>query len=423
MVVVVLILISASFAAGLYLGQNWPGKNPLAENSNQAGENGQGIPKADEPQYGEVENKEQIPQFLLKDADAGLLLEVWDLIHSKYVEPVTDIKLFYGALSGSVAALGDPYSMFMEPKVASNFTDELQGKFEGIGAEIAIKKDRLTIVAPLPDSPAEAAGLKAGDKVFMIDDYDTAGIELDEAVQRIRGPKGTKVVLTVMREENGDEPLKIEVIRDEIHFKTVRGEIKPGNIGYIKVSHFNEDTTETFEKVLDDLLDQGAQTIILDLRNNPGGYLNRAVDLASFWVDDEVIVVEKFGEHYPDILTLDKKRVHKSTRRALLKGIKTVVLVNQGSASGSEIVAGALQDYGLATIIGKKTFGKGSVQELEELSDGSSVKITIAKWLTPHGRSIDDEGIEPDLEVEMTDEDYNNDLDPQMDKAMEVINQ
>ncbi|MBU4332105.1 S41 family peptidase [Patescibacteria group bacterium] len=418
-IILILFLLTASFGFGIYTGQHW---GDLNSNVNQNDKEETALQETEEnQQYGELKDKNEIPKYLTKDVNAQLFLEVWDIIHNKYVDPVEDIKLFYGALAGSVAALGDPYSMFLEPKITSDFTEELQGKFEGIGAEIAIKADRLTIVAPLPDTPAEQAGIKAGDKVYLIDDYDTTGITLEEAVKRIRGPQGTPVVLTVMREDNGDEPLKIEIIRDEIHFKSVRGEMKEEDIGYIKISHFNEDTTASFEEVLDELLDQGAQTIILDLRNNPGGYLKRAIDIASFWVDDDVIVIEKFGENYPDPLPIDKKRVHKSTLPAILKGVKTVVLVNLGSASGSEIVAGALQDYGLATIIGKKTFGKGSVQELEELSDGSSVKITIAKWLTPKGRCIADEGIEPDIEVEMTGEDYSNDLDPQLDKAIEII--
>lgn len=411
-IVAAMILVASSFGVGFQIGlEKGVSNKELVAKDEEAVE------------YGEVKNKEKIPKFLTENVDFGLLDNVWELINKKYVEaPVPETQLFYGAVAGSVASLGDPYSVFFEPQISSEFQEELKGKFEGIGAEIAIKKERLTIVAPLPDSPAERAGLKAGDKVFKIDDYDTTGISLDEAVKRIRGPKGTKVVLSVWRENKKEETLEIEIIRDEIKFKSVKWEMKEGNIGYIKVSHFNEDTSRVFKQAVDDVLARNPRGIILDLRNNPGGYLERAIDMASYWVDQGPIVVEQFGKNYQEeALPIDKRRVYGSTLDPVLKGKKTVILINKGSASGSEIVAGALQDYGLATLVGERTFGKGSVQELEELSNGSSVKITVAKWLTPNGRAIDKEGIAPDIEVELTDEDYNEDRDPQLDKAIELL--
>ncbi|NQU78025.1 S41 family peptidase [Candidatus Falkowbacteria bacterium] len=385
-----------------------------------------------EATFGELSSREDFPEFLSEDVEFGLLGEVWGLINKKYVDaPVPEVQLFYGAVAGSVASLGDPYSIFLEPVQANEFQEELAGRFEGIGAEITIKKERLIVVAPLPDSPAERSGLKAGDMILKIDDFDTTGISLDEAVKRIRGEKGTKVVLNVFR-ENGEEELKeIEIKRDEIKFMSVRWEMlaspgeaggMEGGIGYIKISRFNDDTTRLFEEAVDEILPNNPGGIILDLRNNPGGFLTKAIDVASLWVDDDLIMIEQFGNNYQDSsLPIDKKKTYKSTREARLKGIKTVVLVNGGSASGSEIVAGALQDYDFATILGTQTFGKGSVQEFETLSNGSSVKITIAKWLTPLERQIEGEGILPDVEVELTGEDYDNDLDPQMDRAMELL--
>lgn len=414
-IIVILVLLTGTFGVGYLIGQDKTAK--LLINTAKGSE------KPGKFNYGNVTGKDLgSPEYLSKDVDFGLFWDVWNIVHNKYVDPVEDIKLFYGSLAGAVAALGDPYSLFLEPKITESFTEELQGKFEGIGAEIAIKKERLTIVAPLDDSPAQKAGLKAGDKVLMIDDYDTTGISLEEAVKRIRGPKGTAVTLAVMREENGIEPLKIAVTRDEIHFKSVKYEMKAENVGYIKVSHFNEDTTRNFQFAVENILKNNPRAIILDLRNNAGGYLEKAIDMASFWVDNNVIVIEKFGENYSNgVILIDNKRFYKSTLEPKLKGLKTIVLINKGSASASEIVAGALQDYGLATLVGETSFGKGSVQELEELKNGASVKITIAKWLTPKERMIDKEGIVPDIKVEMTNEDYNNDLDPQLDKALELL--
>jgi len=376
-----------------------------------------------EEDFGTVNNKEDLPDFVTQDVDMDLLFEVWEEINKKYIDaPVSESQLFYGAVAGSVASLGDPYSVFLEPEISREFQEELAGKFEGIGAEIAIKKDRLTIVAPLPDSPALKAGIKAGDKVFTIDSKDTTGISLGEAVNTIRGEKGTKVVLGVMREDNGKEIIDIEIIRDQIKFKSVRWEMKEGDIGYIKVLHFNDDTSKVFDQAARDILRQNPKGIILDLRNNPGGYLTMAIDMASWWIDEDIVVMKQFGKNYNDAaLRIDKKEVYGPTLDAKFKGIKTIVLVNGGSASGSEIVAGALQDYKSATLVGETTFGKGSVQELVEYGNGSSLKVTVAKWLTPLGRVIDGEGIEPDVVVELTDEDFSNDLDPQLDKALELL--
>ncbi len=354
------------------------------------------------------------PEYLSKDVNFKLFWQVWDLIKDKYVEEdVNEVEMFYGAQMGLLASLGDPYSVFLVPEVAENFTEELKGKFEGIGAEIAIKKDRLTIVAPLPDSPAEKAGCQAGDKILAIDGLDTTGMSTTKAVTLIRGDKGTEVVLTILH-KNGDQE-EIVVIRDKIQYASVKYKLlEDDTIGYIQVSHFNEDTEKLFDEAVNNLTNQNIDSIILDLRNNPGGFLTTAISMANNWVEDGIIVKEKSRDSA-------RNQSFSANGQAKLKDKKTVVLVNGGSASASEIVSGALQDYGLATILGETTFGKGSVQDLTELSDGSSIKLTIAKWYTPNDRSISQEGIVPDVIVELTAEDYNNDIDPQLDKAIEIL--
>ncbi len=347
--------------------------------------------------------------------DFSLFWQVWNFIRDNYVDqPVDEQKLFYGALSGIVASLEDPHSVFLEPETAKKFSQELAGDLEGIGAEVGIKKNQLIIIAPLPESPAEKVGLRPADKILKIDDQETQMMALDEAINLIRGKAGTQVRLTIGR-EGWTEPKEFTITREKIHFKTVKWEKREGNIILLTVSNFNEDTEAEFNLAAKQILNQAPKGIILDLRNNPGGFLDTAVRLASFWVEEgQVVVKEKFSNS----LISD----HRSSGPAYFKDYKTIILVNQGSASGSEIVAGALQDYGLATLVGKKTYGKGSVQTLEELKDGSAIKLTIAKWLTPRDRSIEEEGIKPDVEVDLTEDDYNNNKDPQLDKAVEIIN-
>ncbi|MFH0856752.1 MAG: S41 family peptidase [bacterium] len=353
------------------------------------------------------------PVQIDKDVNFDLFWQVWSTVKNEYVEKnISDKDLFYGALEGMVASLKDPYSVFLKPEISKEFSDELSGEFEGIGAEIGIKKDRLTVISPLPGTPAEKSGLKAGDKIYAIDGADTAGMFLDEAVNKIRGKKGTEVTLTVMR-DSSKGPKEIKITRDAIKYDSVRWEIKDNDMAYIKVLHYNTDTEEKFSQAVNEVLKKNPKGIILDLRGNPGGFLDAAVKMASVWVEDGIIVTEKYSD-------TDKKE-HNAVGKACLGDIKTVVLINGESASGSEIVAGALKDHGKAVLVGEKTFGKGSVQSLENFEDGSSLKLTVAKWLTPNGTCINEKGVEPDIEIKMTDEDYNNDKDPQMDKAVEIL--
>jgi len=400
---IILLLVSTSFVAGILFSSRNYYFSSVADN---------------EMFYaGEVVNK-YLPSThnkLSRDVDFNLFWDVWENLTEAYVDKgkLNEKEMFYGAIRGMVDSLGDPYTVFMEPKVAKEFDNDLAGTFEGIGAEIGIKDDILTIIAPLPEMPAEKAGLKSGDIVLAINGTSTMGIRIDEAVSQIRGPRGTDVVLNVIH-DGASAPEDVTITRGKIVVKSIRTEFKEDeNIFVVKISNFNDDTKDLFDKAVKKIISLNPDGIIIDLRNNPGGYLETAVEMASEWVEDGVVVSEKFTE--------DNINEYQSRGRARLKDFKTVVLVNQGSASASEIVSGALQDYKLATIVGKKTFGKGSVQSLNKFSDGSSVKITVAKWLTPYGRSINDEGIIPDIKAELSLEDYNNNEDPQMSAAVDIL--
>ncbi len=362
---------------------------------------------------GQVYNKNEKPEFLKKDVNFNLFWDAWKLIEDNYVkQPVGETGLLYGAMAGSVAALGDPHSVFFDPKTTKDFTEELKGSFEGIGAEIAIKNDKLTVVAPLPDSPAEKAGIKNNDKVLAINGEDTSGMSLDYAVNKIRGPKGSEVVLTISR-DGLDKSKEIKIVRDTIKIQSVKWEMKNDNIALIKLRYFNEDTSDAFNKAVLEIVAKNPKGIILDLRNDPGGFLDTAIGVASEWVEEGVVVYEKSSD--------GQLNEHKANGRARFKDFPTVVLINGGSASGSEIVAGALKDHKLATLVGEKSFGKGSVQSLFPLEDGSSIKLTVALWLTPNQNQIDGQGIEPDVNVKLTDEDFNANKDPQLDKALEIL--
>jgi len=347
--------------------------------------------------------------------DTELFGEVWDLMHGEYFDKakIDDRDLFYGAISGMVDALDDPHSTFLDPDITNDFRQELSGSFFGIGAEIGKRDGFLLIVAPLADTPAEKAGLRPEDKILEIDGEETIEMSIDEAVSKIKGDKGTKVVLTIL--SSGDRQSKeLEIIRDKIDIPSVIYKTED-DIAVIRITNFNNDTDSRFNDIAQKVLKDNPKGIILDLRNNPGGYLDVAVDIASFWLDPgQVVVRETFSDKRND-------QNYKAVTRANLAGFKTIILVNQGSASASEIVAGALQDYSISTLVGKQTYGKGSVQQLLDLADGSSLKLTVAKWLTPNGRAIEGEGIKPDIEVEFEFEDFENDVDPQKDKAKELI--
>ncbi|MFH1142664.1 MAG: S41 family peptidase [Candidatus Uhrbacteria bacterium] len=361
---------------------------------------------------GRVLGEGEIPAYLTEDVDFDMFWDAWDLIKGDFYRlPVSEVTLFYGAMRGMIEALEDPYSSFFDPEEAEDFAESISGSFEGIGAEIGIKDDQLQVVAPLPDTPAMVAGLMTGDKIFQINGQDTSSMSLEEAVMNIRGTKGTSVTLTIGR-EGQTELLEIVIVRDEISIDSLRWKIRDDGIAEINLFFFNQDTSELFSEAVNEIITSDVDGIILDLRGNPGGLLSMAVAVAQEWTGQQVVVQEKIQE---------ENSAFNGRGSARLGDIPTVVLVNGGSASASEIVAGALQDYGLATIVGMQTFGKGSVQDFRQLPDGSAVKLTIAEWLTPNGRTIHEIGITPDVVIDYTIEDFYAGIDPQLEIATQII--
>lgn len=351
-----------------------------------------------------------------KTIDFSLFWKVWGLLKDKYVDTANldAHALFYGAIKGMLAATGDPYTTFFDPKENAAFQEDISGTFEGIGAEMGVKNEVLTVIAPLEGMPAEKAGLLAGDKIIKIDDQATATLSLDEAVNKIRGAKGSEVKLTIFRD--GDEETRdIVVKRDVILVKSVRFEMKENTIAYIRISRFGEDTNKEFQEAVRQTVEKKARGLVIDMRNDPGGFLETAVDIASTMLPSgKVVVMEENGA--------GERKELKSRGGDMLSRIPTAVLINEGSASASEILAGALKDTrDNVTLIGKKSFGKGSVQELIPVSKDTAVKITVARWLTPSGHQINMVGITPDIEVSITQDDTDNKRDPQLDKALEIL--
>lgn len=347
------------------------------------------------------------------DVDLNQFWQVFDEIKAKYVkQPVSDKELITGAMQGLVAALNDPYSLFLPPQQASDFTSDLAGELEGIGAEIGVKNNQLMVISPIPETPAEKAGLKPGDAILFINKESTAGMDAGTAVTKIRGKAGTQVTLAIMR-SGWTKSKDIVITRQKITVPSVTFKMKPGNIAYIQVLQFNDTTVDKFYNAIDEVKKNKARGIVLDLRNNPGGYLDSAIAMASEWVKDGVIVSEKGMQN--------ATTMHETAGKHRLAGLKTVVLINKGSASASEIVAGALQDHKAATLVGEKSFGKGSVQDYENFPDGSALKITVAEWFTPNGKNINKEGITPDVLVP---ENFATDkigVDKPLDKALEIL--
>ncbi|MBI4437666.1 S41 family peptidase [Candidatus Uhrbacteria bacterium] len=352
------------------------------------------------------------PDFLAEDVDFVQFWDIWNLLKEEYYrQPVSDKDLFYGALKGLVGGMGDPYSVYFDPEEAQQFAADLEGSFEGIGAEIGIKQEKLQIVSPLKGSAAERAGLMPGDWIVLIDETETLGMTVEEAVSLIRGEGGTQVVLTISR-VGVDGVFEVPIVREKIVIDSVKWTVDEQKIMTIGISTFNHDTTELFNEAVQEALTADVAGIILDVRGNPGGLLTTAIEIASAWVGYDPVVIERIQNDSDS---------YKGVMAPRLQGIKTVVLVNGGSASASEIVAGALQDYGYATLVGTQTFGKGSVQDYQGLEDGSAVKITTAEWYTPKGRTIHETGIAPDDVVNYTVEEYQAGIDPQHDAAVQII--
>ena len=351
------------------------------------------------------------------EADFSPFWKVWNIINEKYpqTDKIADQTRVYGAIAGLVDSLNDPYSVFFSPDDAQAFEDEIAGNFTGVGMEVGIKDKILTVIAPLKDTPAYRANIKPGDKILKIDKTITSGLSITDAIKLIRGEKGTTVTLTIFREGNKD-PIEIKIVRDIINIPTLDTEFRPDGIFVIKLYSFSANSANLFRDAIKKFAQSGTDKLILDLRGNPGGYLDSAVDISSWFLPSgKTVVTEDYGNNKkPEIFRSRGYNVFNDK-------LKFVMLIDSGSASASEIVAGAMQDHGRAKLVGDKSFGKGSVQEAIKIMPDTLLKITVAKWLTPNGNLIAEKGLIPDYLVEITKKDLENKKDPQLEKAVELL--
>lgn len=346
------------------------------------------------------------------ELDLSSVQQTYQALKANFDGELDDATLIDGANRGLVEAAGDEYTVFMNAAERAEFDDDLSGSIGGgIGAEIGVRNDRVTVIRTLADTPAAAAGVQANDIIVAINDESTEGWTTTEAVTKIRGEVGTTVKLRLLR---GLEQLELTITRAEITSPSVEYKVEDG-IGTLTISRFDQETTRLARAAAQEFVTQNVTGVVVDLRNNGGGYLTAARDVSGLWLDTKVVVAERANDVLVDEL--------KTGSNALLLGVPTVVLVNGSSASASEIVAGALQDHGAATIVGEQTFGKGTVQKLISLTNGAQLKVTVARWYTPNGKNISEEGITPDVEAALTQDDVNNNRDPQRDAALEVLRQ
>ncbi len=351
-------------------------------------------------------------------ADFSPFWKVWNTMNDKSpnISKISDQDKVYGAISGLVGSLNDPYSVFFAPDEAKAFQDEIAGNFTGIGMEVGMKDKVLTVIAPLKDTPAYRANIKPGDKILKIDSTVTSNLSIDEAIKLIRGEKGTTVTLTIFR-DGEKNPREIKIVRDTINVPTLDTEKRPDGIFVIKLYSFSANSADLFRNAMKEFVDSGDSKLLLDLRGNPGGYLDAAVDMASWFLPNgKTVVTEDYGtKKDPEIFRSKGYNIFTDK-------LKFVILIDGGSASASEILAGAMQDNGIAKLVGSQSFGKGSVQELVNVTPNTLLKITVAKWLTPNGTSISEKGLTPDYPVEITQKDSDAKIDPQLNKAVELLN-
>jgi len=356
-----------------------------------------------------------------KEFDFSLFWDAWDKLHEKFVDQdnLKEEDLLYGAISGMVKGAGDPYTIFFPPAESKSFEQDVSGSFGGIGAEIGKRNGFLVIIAPLEGTPAKRAGLQAGDKILKINGEATDDLAVDEAVRKIRGEVGTKVTLAILRGNDGTKAKDITIERAIIKVPITKLEaLNDNKIAHLSFYSFTSTAPFEFQEAASKILSTtGYEGIILDLRNNPGGFLEVAVDIASWFLNTgDLVAIEQFGQ-----AEQNQKTEFRASGLGALKNYPMVILVNQGTASAAEILAGALRDNRSIKLVGEKTFGKGSVQELINLKNSSSIKVTVAKWLTPKKVSISEQGLEPDYKVAITEEDIAKNKDPQLDKAIEIL--
>ena len=395
----VVLLVFAFFALGIYIGfHNGPFIDKITTISNK-----------------------DVPANIT--ADFGPFWKVWNTINEKFPNSskIVDQERVYGAISGLVSSLNDPYSVFFKPDDAKMFEDDIAGSFSGIGMEVGIKDKVLTVIAPLKNTPSYDAGIKSGDKILKIDKTVTSDLSIEEAVRIIRGDKGTTVALTIFR-DGEKEPREIKVVRNIINVPTLDTELRKDGIFVIKLYSFSADSANLFRKAMKKFYESGSDKMLLDLRGNPGGYLDAAVDMASWFLPSgKIIVSEDYGNN------TTQKNYRSAGYNIFTDKLKFVILIDSGSASASEILAGAMQDYGKAKLVGIQSYGKGCVQEVVNITPDTILKVTVANWLTPNGSSITEKGLTPDYKVEFTSKNINTDSsteaeqDPQMDKAVELL--
>jgi len=356
------------------------------------------------------------------EVDFAIFWKAWNILDQKYVatgtstESATSEERIYGAIKGMTEAMGDPYTVFFPPQETKKFEESISGNFEGVGMEMGIKDDVLTVVSPLQGTPASKAGILAGDKILGIDKISTEGLSIDKAIERIRGKEGTTVTLTVQRGEGA--PFEVEVVRAVINIPTIEVINRPDGVFVIRLFSFSSDSPRLFRNALREFSLTKSDKLIVDLRGNPGGYLEAAVDIASWFLPaGKIVVREDFGEER------EEETLRSKGYDIFSNNLKLIILIDGGSASASEILAGALRDHKKAQLLGTKSFGKGSVQELVQIDENTSLKVTIARWLTPNKVSISKEGIVPDVLVELTEEDIKNKYDRQLEQAVELLKQ
>ena len=341
-----------------------------------------------------------------KTIDLSSVQKTYQELIANYDGKLDTQKLIYGANRGLVEAAGDPHTAYMDPDETKEFDKSLSGQIGGgIGAEIGLRNNKPTIIKPLENSPAQKAGIKAGEAIVKVNDEASSDWSVEKVVSKIRGEVGTSVKLTLL---SGGQMREVSVVRQNIVSPAVESEID-GEIGILKVNRFGDDTVSLARKYASEFVEKGVKKVILDLRNNPGGTVGAAQGLLGIWLDNQIAMTERRGSEIVKTL--------RTTGTPILGNMKTVVLINGNSASASEITAGALREYGKATLVGQKSYGKGSVQIVLGLPGGSQMKVTEARWYTPKGKNIDKTGIEPDVKVDLSSDDVNNNLDPQMDKA------
>lgn len=352
--------------------------------------------------------------------DFGAFWKAWSIVKEDFVptgsttDLASDQTMVWGAISGMVDSLGDPYTVFFPPKESEEFAEGIKGSFGGVGMEVGQENGMIIVIAPLKGSPAEAAGMRTGDIILKINEMETRGLSVEEAVTFIRGEEGTAVTLTISR---GDvAPFEVEIVRQVINIPSIETKKIGDDVFYIALYSFTENSPQNFRMALREFIESGTSRLVLDLRGNPGGYLEAAIDMASWFLPSGATVIrEDRGEG-------EEEKVYRSKGYNIFRdNLKFAILVDGGSASASEILAGALSEHGEATLIGEQTFGKGSVQELVPVTNNTSIKVTIARWLTPNGTSISATGITPHIEVEFDEEAFVEGVDVQLDRAVEFL--